>query len=51
MNADYAAFTLQGAESEYMVGYGLGYQNRFRNLPFLGTLSNEERLGGLGGLV
>ena len=51
MDADYAAFTIQGAESEYMVGYGLGYQNRFRNLPFLGTLSNEERLGGLGGLV
>ena len=51
MNADYAAFTIKGAESEYLVGYGLGYQNRFRNLPFLGTLSNEERLSGLGGLV
>jgi hypoxanthine phosphoribosyltransferase len=51
MNADYAALTIKGAESEYLVGYGLGYQNRFRNLPFLGTLSNEERLGGLGGLV
>jgi hypoxanthine phosphoribosyltransferase len=44
MNADYAAFTIQGAESEYLVGYGLSYQNRFRNLPFLGTLRNEERL-------
>ena len=44
MNADYAALTIKGAESEYLVGYGLGYQNRFRNLPFLGTLRNEERL-------
>ena len=51
LNADYAALTLKGAESEYLVGYGLGYQNRFRNLPSLGALSNEERLSGRGGLV
>jgi len=51
MNADYAALTIKGAESEYLVGYGLGYQNRFRNLPSLGALSNEERLSGRGGLV
>jgi len=51
MNPDYAALTLKGAESEYLVGYGLGYQNRFRNLPSLGALSNEERLSGRGGLV
>ena len=37
--ADYAAFVMQAPEAEYLVGYGLGYQNRFRNLPFLGTLS------------
>lgn len=49
MNADYAALTIKGAESEYLVGYGLGYQNRFRNLRSLGTLSNEERLAGLEG--
>jgi len=51
MNADYAALTIKGVESEYLVGYGLGYQNRFRNLPSLGALSNEERLSGRGGLV
>lgn len=37
--ADYAAFVMPGGEAEYLVGYGLGYENRFRNLPFLGTLS------------
>jgi len=37
--ADYAGFVMQAAEAEYLVGYGLGYENRFRNLPFLGTLS------------
>ncbi|MCI0624567.1 MAG: hypoxanthine phosphoribosyltransferase [Acidobacteria bacterium] len=43
-NADYAAFVLDASESEYLVGYGLGYLNRFRNLPYLGMLSKEERL-------
>jgi hypoxanthine phosphoribosyltransferase len=51
ISADYAAFVMQAAESEYLVGYGLSYQNRFRNLPCLGTLSREERLKGLGGFV
>ena len=44
INADYAAFEMNAAESEYLVGYGLGYRNRFRNLPSLGTLNREERL-------
>jgi len=44
ISADYAAFVTEAAESEYLVGYGLGYRNRFRNLPCLGTLSDEERL-------
>ena len=39
INADYAAFVQQAAAAQYLVGYGLGYQNRFRNLPFLGTLN------------
>ncbi|MGH9425355.1 MAG: phosphoribosyltransferase, partial [Terriglobia bacterium] len=39
ISADYAAFVMQPAAAKYLVGYGLGYQNRFRNLPFLGTLS------------
>jgi hypoxanthine phosphoribosyltransferase len=51
ISADYAAFAIQAADSEYLVGYGLGYRNRFRNLPCLGTLSDEERLSRLGGLV
>jgi len=48
-SADYAAFVVQASHAEYLVGYGLGYGNRFRNLPYLGTLSKEERLKGLGG--
>jgi len=44
ISADYAAFVIEAAESEYLVGYGLDYRNRFRNLPCLGTLSNEDRL-------
>jgi hypoxanthine phosphoribosyltransferase len=39
ISADYAAFVMESPEAEYLVGYGLGYQSRFRNLPFLGTLS------------
>jgi hypoxanthine phosphoribosyltransferase len=50
ISADYAAFEVKATESEYLVGYGLGYENRFRNLPCLGVLSKEERLSGLGGL-
>ncbi len=43
INADYAAFVFDSPESEYLVGYGLGYRNRFRNLPYLGVLSEPER--------
>ena len=39
VSVDYAAFVMQAAAAKYLVGYGLGYRNRFRNLPFLGTLS------------
>ena len=39
ISVDYAAFAVQSTEAEYLVGYGLGHQNRFRNLPYLGTLS------------
>jgi len=38
-SADYAAFVMQAPEAKYLVWYGLGYENRFRNLPFLGMLS------------
>ncbi|HXW15728.1 MAG TPA: phosphoribosyltransferase family protein [Terriglobia bacterium] len=33
---DYAAFQISG---RFLVGYGLGYQEQFRNLPFLARLT------------
>lgn len=42
INADFAAFVIESAESEYLVGYGLGYENRFRNLPYLGSLDESK---------
>jgi len=39
VNADYAAFVVDPEDSEYLVGFGLGYENRLRNLPYLGVLS------------
>jgi hypoxanthine phosphoribosyltransferase len=33
---DYVGFKHQG---KFLVGYGLGYQDRYRNLPFIATLS------------
>jgi hypoxanthine phosphoribosyltransferase len=44
INADYAAFAMEATESEYLVGYGLGYRNRFRNLPCLETVDRDKRL-------
>jgi len=39
LNADYAGFVVDPGDSEYLVGYGLGYENRQRNLPFIGVLT------------
>ena len=39
MNADYAGFVVDSGDSEYLVGYGLGHENRQRNLPFIGVLT------------
>jgi len=36
--ADYVGFTIG---NEFVVGYGLDYQGRYRNLPFIGTLKPE----------
>lgn len=36
---DYVCFTIP---DEFVVGYGLDYAQRYRNLPFIGTLSFEE---------
>lgn len=36
--ADYAGFEIP---NEFVVGYGLDYNERYRNLPFIGVLSDE----------
>jgi hypoxanthine phosphoribosyltransferase len=43
INADYAAFVLDTAESGYLVGYGLGRANSFRHLSYLGILEKDAR--------
>ena len=36
MVVDYVGFTIP---NEFVVGYGLDYAERYRNLPFVGTLA------------
>jgi hypoxanthine phosphoribosyltransferase len=43
INADYAAFVLDSAESGYLVGCGLGRDNSFRHLSYLGILDKDAR--------
>jgi len=38
VKADYVGFTIPDA---FMVGYGLDYQQRYRNLPYIGMLKPE----------
>jgi hypoxanthine phosphoribosyltransferase len=38
IRADYVGFTIQ---NEFVVGYGLDYDERYRNLPFVGTLAPQ----------
>ena len=38
IKADYVGFTIP---NEFVVGYGLDYAERFRNLPFIGVLRPE----------
>ncbi len=38
MEADYVGFDIG---DEFVVGYGLDYQERYRNLPFIGVLRRE----------
>ncbi|MDP0491759.1 MAG: hypoxanthine phosphoribosyltransferase [Verrucomicrobiota bacterium JB023] len=38
VEADYYAF---GMGDEFVVGYGLDYQGRYRNLPYVGVLKEE----------
>jgi hypoxanthine phosphoribosyltransferase len=37
-NADYVGFDIP---NEFVVGYGLDYNERYRNLPFIGVLTDE----------
>ena len=38
MKADYSCFTVG---NELIVGYGLDYAQRYRNLPYIGVLKRE----------
>ncbi len=38
VEADYVGFVIG---DEFVIGYGLDYQGRYRNLPYVGTLSPE----------
>jgi hypoxanthine phosphoribosyltransferase len=42
IEADYAGFRIP---NKYVVGYGLDYQDRYRNLPYIAVLPMEERNG------
>jgi hypoxanthine phosphoribosyltransferase len=42
---EWSAFTLGAAEDDrYLVGYGLGWQQRFRGLPYLATIPRPAAL-------
>ena len=38
MKADYTGFSIP---NEFVVGYGLDYNERYRNLPYVGVLKPE----------
>ncbi len=40
VEAEYVGFEI---EDEFVVGYGLDYQERYRNLPFVGTLKRTDQ--------
>jgi hypoxanthine phosphoribosyltransferase len=42
IEADYAGFRIP---NKYVVGYGLDYRDRYRNLPYIAVLPLEERKG------
>lgn len=46
VTADYAGFTVPDV---FVVGYGLDYAERYRNLPFVGVLRSEVAAPGAGG--
>jgi hypoxanthine phosphoribosyltransferase len=40
---DWAAFTLKEPQPRFIVGYGLDFNERYRELPYLGTIPRQER--------
>jgi hypoxanthine phosphoribosyltransferase len=38
LEADYVGFDIA---NEFVVGYGLDYMERFRNLPYIGVINDE----------
>jgi len=42
IEADYAGFRIP---NKYVVGYGLDYEDRYRNLPYIAVLPMEEKQG------
>jgi len=40
VDADYIGFEI---EDEFVVGYGLDFMERYRNLPYIGVLRRESR--------
>lgn len=38
VNADYVGFEI---ENEFVIGFGLDYEQRYRNLPYVGVLKEE----------
>jgi hypoxanthine phosphoribosyltransferase len=44
LEADYVGFDIS---DEFVVGYGLDFQERYRNLPFIGVLNARAMGGGL----
>jgi hypoxanthine phosphoribosyltransferase len=40
IEADYAGFRIP---NKYVVGYGLDYQERYRNLPYIAVMPHDER--------
>jgi len=46
VHVDYVGFTIP---DQFVVGYGLDYAQRYRNLPYVGIVSFEEETDGTGG--
>jgi hypoxanthine phosphoribosyltransferase len=40
LHCDYVGFSIEVAEPMYLVGYGLAYNQLYRNLPYIGVLES-----------